>query len=323
MKKFLIPTFYSILILLALAGCQDQPQVTASETSPQPVRVSPYPLSTRTPSPSLSPVITSTAETRLPSPTPLYHSIQEGDTLFGIALRYDVSLDSLLAANPGIDSTQLSIGDEITIPSGENGSAAGIPTPTPIPVELSPADCYPTSSREYWCFVQAVNPGSTPLENISALVNLHSPEGDILASKIAITPLDILGGGESLPLSVQFSLPEGDYGPVFGQLLTSLPAENNQNPLNLSISKINYAPDRKAAAVQGTVTLADDQASQGEVWILLTAYDQAGSIVGIRKWVSAEQISAGKSLPFQLQVYSLGPAIAEVKTQSELHPTSE
>lgn len=174
MKKHLIPVFYSIMILLALTGCQDQAQVTVSEISPQPVKISPYPLKTGTPSPTLSPVITSTAEPRLPSPTPLYHSIQAGDTLIGIALRYDVPLDSLLAANPGIDSTQLSIGTEIIIPSRENGSAAGISTPTPIPVELSPPVCYSTRSLEYWCFLQAVNPGSTPLENISALVNLHS-----------------------------------------------------------------------------------------------------------------------------------------------------
>lgn len=319
MKKHWITAFCLILVLLALPGCQDQPLVTTTEIRYEPVMISPYPLKTRTPSPSPSPVTTSTEKPRLPSPTPLYHSIQAGDTLIGIALRYDVSLDSLITANPGINSSQLSIGTEIIIPSEENGSAAGISNPTPMPVELSPPACYLTGSGEYWCILQAVNPGSSPVENISVLVNLHSPNGDILASKIATTPLDILASRESLPLSVQFSLPDGDYGPVFSQLLTSLPADNNQNSLRLSIQKINYANERKAAEVQGLVTMAEDHTSQGEVWILLTAFDKSGSIIGIRKWVSDEQIAAGKTLPFQLQVYSVGPAIAEIKTQSELH----
>lgn len=43
--------------------------------------------------------------------------IQAGDTLFSIAARFNVALDDLIAANPGIDPNNLAIGQEIVIPN--------------------------------------------------------------------------------------------------------------------------------------------------------------------------------------------------------------
>ncbi len=38
-----------------------------------------------------------------PSPTPFAHVVKKDDTLLGIAIRYGISLEDLLAANPGIE----------------------------------------------------------------------------------------------------------------------------------------------------------------------------------------------------------------------------
>ncbi|MEM7028509.1 MAG: LysM peptidoglycan-binding domain-containing protein [Chloroflexota bacterium] len=62
--------------------------------------------------------------------TVIQYTIQEGDTLFGLALRYDVSLATLTRANPDIDLDFLSIGQKITIPLG--GPILTV-TPTPKP----------------------------------------------------------------------------------------------------------------------------------------------------------------------------------------------
>ncbi len=52
-----------------------------------------------------------------PPDGPIY-IVQPGDTLYGIALRFGISLDELLAANP-IDPNQLAVGQEIVIPGLE------------------------------------------------------------------------------------------------------------------------------------------------------------------------------------------------------------
>jgi len=44
------------------------------------------------------------------------YTVQSGDTLYKIALSLNISLDSIIVANPGIDSSSLKIGQQIRIP---------------------------------------------------------------------------------------------------------------------------------------------------------------------------------------------------------------
>lgn len=63
--------------------------------------------------------------------------VDPGDTLGDIALDYTVSLEALMAANPGVDQSNLQVGQELTIPE----FGAGIPpeqlTPEPTPQVLT------------------------------------------------------------------------------------------------------------------------------------------------------------------------------------------
>jgi len=51
-----------------------------------------------------------------PCPEGNYYAIQPGDTLFSLARFFNVSLDDLLEANPGIDPNRLFVGQVICIP---------------------------------------------------------------------------------------------------------------------------------------------------------------------------------------------------------------
>jgi LysM repeat protein len=99
--------------------------------------------------PDLSKVATATLPAELPEPIligqgnvstgggPTY-TVQSGDTLAGIAERFNVSLDDLLTANPGLNPAQLSVGDVVRLPEGVDANA---PTPTPEPeVESTPTE---------------------------------------------------------------------------------------------------------------------------------------------------------------------------------------
>jgi peptidoglycan endopeptidase LytF len=54
-----------------------------------------------------------------PSPCPGFiYIIQAGDTFFLLSQRFNVPLDAILAANPGVDPNNLQIGQRVCIPSG-------------------------------------------------------------------------------------------------------------------------------------------------------------------------------------------------------------
>lgn len=55
------------------------------------------------------------------------HAIVTGDTLSSLAKKYNVSLQAIEAANPGVDSSHLRIGQVINIPASKPASAS--PTP--------------------------------------------------------------------------------------------------------------------------------------------------------------------------------------------------
>lgn len=66
-----------------------------------------------------------------PPAAPQYttYVIQPGDTFYLIAQRYNISLDSLLAANPGVDPNNLQVGQTINVPV----PSTSLPEPTPVP----------------------------------------------------------------------------------------------------------------------------------------------------------------------------------------------
>lgn len=74
-----------------------------------------------------APTVEPTA-TLTPIPTPVVHEVQRGDVPAVIAQRYGISVDALLAANPGVAPSRLLPGDKLVIP----GSIAAPPTATPI-----------------------------------------------------------------------------------------------------------------------------------------------------------------------------------------------
>ncbi len=68
-----------------------------------------------------------------PTPTPIVYEVQRGDTPQRIADRFGISVDDLLAANPGLNPRALQIGQKVIIPP-KTGSGQPVYTPTPTPV---------------------------------------------------------------------------------------------------------------------------------------------------------------------------------------------
>ncbi|MCU0505561.1 MAG: LysM peptidoglycan-binding domain-containing protein [Chloroflexi bacterium] len=78
----------------------------------------------------------SVAPTPVPSPTPFTYTVKAGDTLSGIAAKYKVSVDDMLAANPDLtDPNSLQVGQVLVIPLPASSVIpdAGTTEETPAP----------------------------------------------------------------------------------------------------------------------------------------------------------------------------------------------
>jgi len=87
----------------------------------------------------VEPTVTAAHVQELPrsaeTPEMLVYVVQEGDSLSGIALKFNVSLEDLMRANGLVDPNILFLGQELIIPIGGLPPAPPVPTDTPIPFE--------------------------------------------------------------------------------------------------------------------------------------------------------------------------------------------
>ncbi|MDK2821577.1 MAG: hypothetical protein PWP31_1542 [Clostridia bacterium] len=87
------------------------------------------------------------------------YTIQPGDTLYALSQRFGVSLDRLLAANPGIEPENLKVGQGICIPAQ---FAKGCPGFT---YRIKPGDTFYQLAHRYGTSIKELiefNPGVNP-----------------------------------------------------------------------------------------------------------------------------------------------------------------
>ncbi|MCL6589624.1 MAG: LysM peptidoglycan-binding domain-containing protein [Firmicutes bacterium] len=97
-----------------------------------------------------------------PCPGGFLYSLRAGDTFFSLARRFNITLQALISANPGVDPGQLQIGQQVCIP-------APAPPPFPCPggflYTISPGDTFFSLARRFGVTVDAIiaaNPGVDP-----------------------------------------------------------------------------------------------------------------------------------------------------------------
>jgi len=304
-------------ILITLAACSPGSQSAPISTLTIAPPLNPYQAITSTP---IIPTATAplpTDQPLIPTPTPFSHSVQPGDTLYGIAIQYNISLDKLVSANPGVDTSLLSIGTELIIPFSEEDELSA-PTPTPYPVPLSDPTCYSTNDAGIWCFIMVENNQDLVLENLSATFNLYDQNQELIQSVVAIPPLNTFYPDQSIPLTAFIKPAQIDQYKISGSLLTALPSEREEQLTEISTFSVNYSLENKVAQISGVVEVLADEVDSNEIWIAAVGFN-AGQPVGVRKWIRSDTVEAGESYPFDIQLYSLGPKIDQIILLSELH----
>jgi hypothetical protein len=144
-----------------------------------------------------------------------------------------------------------------------------------------------------------------------------------LASRTALLPLNILPPHASLPLAVFFpaDVPVNVKPQV--QVLTAIrlsPNDERYLPATVNNSLVQINAAGHSARVTGQVLMPASSKAAGHVWVAGTAYDEAGRVVGVRRWESSGGLPAGGSLPFEFTVSSIAGRIARVEFAVEARP---
>ncbi|HJW83338.1 MAG TPA: FxLYD domain-containing protein [Anaerolineae bacterium] len=258
----------------------------------------------RTPLPTFTPA---------PTPTPVIHIVQPGETLIDIANRYNVTLDALQAANGVLRPETLQIGQALIIPigSGQPVPVAGgllLPTPIPQPVTIQGMALYETPVGSIWVLGEVVNPGSASLENTQVRAALLDATGEEIVSSTAFTALDVIPGGGRSPFGVLFVAPPAG---VASYHVTAIRAESSTEPgsryMPIAIASQESALDGLLFKVRGSLVNPGSRAAT-QMNLVLTTYDADGRVTGYRQSSLGQgTLATGGVAEFEIALAPNGP----------------
>jgi hypothetical protein len=125
-----------------------------------------------------------------------------------------------------------------------------------------------------------------------------------------------------MPLAAHFIAPVQADATVRVQVLTAirlLPGDARYLPVRLENTLVSLEAAGQTADLSGRVILTGT-GTANTIWVLASAYDAAGNVVGVRRWQSASALTADAPVTFDFPVSSLGPGIARVEFLAEARP---
>ncbi len=202
-------------------------------------------------------------------------------------------------------------------PTPHNPVARTRIAPTPLPVPLTPPDCYETPVGSLWCLGLVRNPLTTPIEQVTLQVYLVSADGTALTDANTMLSLAVLGPGESAPYGVLFnSIPQDYAGPVV--VLTSTRTAQSVKHAELEVHDLRYEVADSLYSVHGTLVNTASVPVK-RLTVVVTLFDANGRVTGFRQavWPADQTLAPQGSLSFQLDVAPQGLGTMRVEATAE------
>jgi LysM repeat protein len=260
------------------------------------------------------------------------HIVQPGDTLLGIALQYNVTLEELYQVNGVLKPELLQIGQSIVIPvpgsvgkpAGDNSGAVIAPTQPPLPVKVEHAARYQTPVGSVWVLGEVFNSTDQPIENVQVRVALLDAAGQEVASDTPFIALEAIPAGSRAPFSVLFSTPPDGVIDSQAYVVRADSAYNyDTRYAQLQVTDLQTKQEGSQYRVSGTVANTGTT-NPVNAQLVITLYDKTGRVTGFRQFPLPDEIlSVGVAIPFDVVVspdpstleVALSAAVAQARTR--------
>jgi LysM repeat protein len=302
-----------MLILGLISSCSSATATLISPPTPSvpPATLKPYILPSQTPAPVKIDQITPTPLPS-PSPTPRTHTVTLGETFGTIATIYGVSVNALIRANPDVNPNAMIVGTVLIIPpvviNGEEQSAV----PTPIGVTLQSPTCYAAMDKTIACFVMVTNSLEMAVEGVSAVLRYQASDGNVREAT-AFSLLNTIPPGKSVPLYASFPVDPDWDGTMTIELRSAIPS---QVAGNTSVTTVNTIEQGSTGNAWVSGTIEDPDGSGDSYWLMVTGFDDAGKIVGARRFTITIPTDANL-VNFHVELYSMAGSITHVEALAE------
>jgi hypothetical protein len=236
--------------------------------------------------------------------------VEPGDTLLGIAARFNVTANEIQLANPDLRPQFLQIGQRVIIPIGGGADLTGalMPTPTPLPLNLVAFALYETPVGGLLGLGEVANDTGGPAENVQIVVMLYNAAGELQASLETWAARDIIPDGETAPFGVLFSDPPADVG---GHQIAIVTGERvfhiEERFADLELISHQGGPAGALFRVTGTVFNAGETTAQ-DVTLTVTLYDAGDQVTGFRQSALPDPLFPGQIAPFDIRLSPGGPS---------------
>lgn len=310
-------SIFALLVLSLWGGVGCGRVVTTTPTAvPQPTPTLALVLPTLEATPTPIPASFTPAATPTPTevPTPIVYTIESGDSLLSVAQLYGVSAAALQEANGILDPRALQIGQELVIPQQiEEDSAFATATPTPMPAVVQNVAIGENSIGGVWVLGEVLNTAQVPLEQIRVRFTLLADDGAMLAETSNLVALDIVGVDEASPFALLLEDAPNSFAQYRTEVASAVPAYIGSYYQDLEIRELLTRGDGTDPYTVSGRVYNFGNVEAVDVQVILTAYDNRGMVVGVRK-VSPENDTVPKlgETTFNMILAPQGNAVVKV-----------
>ena len=306
-KRRAIPLAALAFLLPACGRTLTPPVPTPTAT----IELRPAALNTPTDQPATAqpPLATDPTATFTPAPIPRSYVIEPADTLLDIAIRFGVTVETLLLVNPHVRPLLLQTGQRLTIPGNGDQMETGmlLPSPTPLPLPVAGFGLYETPAGGLWALGQILNNTPGPVEKVRVAVTLYDADGSLFATKDNWVAPQMIPAGQSAPFAVLF--PSAPAGPIRHRisLLAGEPlVQPDEWYPHLVVKDQQGGPAGPVHRVTGTVLNDGDQPAEA-VTLLVTLYNSQGQVTGFSLEMLVATLPAQSDERFDIRLSPAGP----------------
>lgn len=246
------------------------------------------------------PVPTSTPK---PSATPRIYIVQEGDTLFEIALNLGSTLDEILSLNPGISPELIQVGQNLIVPARvSEQSETEEHKQSPFLLEVLTVAYYRTPQGTLWVLGEVINQNEIPVTNVRVEIAIRNTRENVETRFSTWVAPSVIPPRTKAPFGLLLDTAPLDLEIVGAELVSgqALPELGNQY-LDLAVRDAAVTINDSSVQLAGLVENEGPQTAT-QIRLVTTLYDDQENVTGYLETVIPESLAAGDTVPFQLEI---------------------